>query len=51
VASSISGIAQSIGINPKTAANHQTAIKQKLGAHTPIQLLKMAKKLGLEPQG
>jgi two-component system invasion response regulator UvrY len=47
---SINGIAQTIGINPKTVSNHQTAIKQKLGANTPIQLLKIARKLGLEPQ-
>jgi two-component system invasion response regulator UvrY len=45
---SIKDIAQSMGLNPKTVANHQSAIKQKLGADTAIQLLKEAEKLGLE---
>jgi DNA-binding NarL/FixJ family response regulator len=45
---SISDIAQSLGINPKTVSNHQTAIKQKLGADTAIQLLRIASRLGLE---
>jgi two-component system, NarL family, invasion response regulator UvrY len=48
---SINDIAQSMGINPKTVSNHQTAIRQKLGVDTPVQLLRMAQKLGLEPQG
>ncbi len=47
---SIKDIAQAMGINPKTVSNHQSVIRQKLGADTPIQLLRMAKKLGLEPQ-
>jgi DNA-binding NarL/FixJ family response regulator len=46
---SINDIAQSIG-RPKTVSNHRTAIKQKLGADTAIQLLRIAKKFGLEPQ-
>lgn len=46
---SIKEIAQAMGINPKTVSNHQTVIRQKLGADTPVQLLRMAKKLGLEP--
>jgi DNA-binding NarL/FixJ family response regulator len=37
--------------NPKTVANHQSAIKQKLGADTAIQLMRKAGELGLEPQG
>jgi two-component system, NarL family, invasion response regulator UvrY len=45
---SIKDIAQSMGLNPKTVANHQSAIKQKLGADTAIQLLREADKLGLE---
>jgi two-component system, NarL family, invasion response regulator UvrY len=44
-------IAGSLGLNPKTVANHQSAIKQKLGADTAIQLLRKANQLGLEPQG
>jgi two-component system, NarL family, invasion response regulator UvrY len=44
---SIKEIAESMDLNPKTIANHQSAIKQKLGADTAIQLLKIAAKLGL----
>jgi two-component system, NarL family, invasion response regulator UvrY len=47
---SIKEIAESMGLNPKTVANHQSAIKQKLGADTAIQLLRKASQLGLEPQ-
>jgi two-component system, NarL family, invasion response regulator UvrY len=47
---SIKEIAESLGLNPKTVANHQSAIKQKLGADTAIQLLRKANQLGLEPQ-
>jgi two-component system, NarL family, invasion response regulator UvrY len=46
---SIKEIAESMGLNPKTVANHQSAIKQKLGADTAIQLLRKASQLGLEP--
>jgi hypothetical protein len=42
-------IAESMDLNPKTIADHQSAIKQKLGAETAIQLLKIAAQLGLEP--
>lgn len=48
---SIKEIAESMGLNPKTVSNHQTVIKQKLGADTAIQLLKKATQLGLEPRG
>jgi two-component system, NarL family, invasion response regulator UvrY len=47
--SSVKEIAESMGLNPKTIANHQSAIKQKLGADTAIQLLKKAAQLGLGP--
>jgi DNA-binding NarL/FixJ family response regulator len=47
---SIREIAQVMGINPKTVSNHQSLIRQKLGADTPIELLRMAQKLGLEPR-
>ena len=47
---SVKEIAESLGLNPKTVANHQSAIKQKLGADTAIQLLRKANQLGLEPQ-
>ena len=45
---SINDIARALGINRKTVSNHQTAVKQKLGADTAIQLLKIASRLGLE---
>jgi DNA-binding NarL/FixJ family response regulator len=48
---SIKEIAQSMGLNPKTVANHQSAIKQKLGTDTALQLLKRASELWLEPPG
>ncbi len=44
---SIKDIAQSLGLNSKTVANHQSAIRQKLGADTAIQLLLKANQLGL----
>jgi two-component system, NarL family, invasion response regulator UvrY len=46
---SITEIAQSLGLNSKTVANHQTVIKQKLGAESAIQLLTKAGQLGLMP--
>jgi two-component system, NarL family, invasion response regulator UvrY len=45
---SIKDIAQSMGLSPKTVANHQSAIKQKLRADTAIQLFRKANELGLE---
>jgi two-component system, NarL family, invasion response regulator UvrY len=44
---SINEIALSMGINPKTVSNHQSVIRQKLGADSAVQLLSIAKKLGL----
>jgi two-component system invasion response regulator UvrY len=44
---SIKDIALSMGINPKTVSNHQSVIRQKLGADSAVQLLSIAKKLGL----
>jgi two-component system, NarL family, invasion response regulator UvrY len=44
---SIREIAQSLGLNAKTVANHQSVIKQKLGAESAIQLLTRAGQLGL----
>jgi DNA-binding NarL/FixJ family response regulator len=41
-------IAQLMGVTPKTVANHQSAIKQKLGADSPVQLLRIAGSLGLD---
>jgi DNA-binding NarL/FixJ family response regulator len=34
-------IAETLGLNPKTVANHQSAIKQKLGADTSVQLARI----------
>jgi two-component system invasion response regulator UvrY len=48
---SIKAIAESMGLNPKTIANHQSSIKQKLGADTAIQLIKKATELGFGPGG
>jgi DNA-binding NarL/FixJ family response regulator len=46
---SLRQIAVAMGIHPKTVSNHQSAIKQKLGAGTAVQLLKAARDLGFEP--
>ena len=40
-------IAVRLGLSPKTAANHQSSIKQKLGADTALQLLLIAQQFGL----
>lgn len=42
-------IAQQLGLNPKTVSNHQSSIRQKLGAETATQLLRAAMGLGLVP--
>jgi two-component system, NarL family, invasion response regulator UvrY len=47
---SVKEIAQSMGLSPKTVSNHQTALKQKLGADSAIQILKKATQLGLVPE-
>ncbi len=44
---SVREIAAALELTPKTVANHQTFIKQKLGAGTAIQLLRRAESLGL----
>jgi DNA-binding NarL/FixJ family response regulator len=40
-------IADALGLNAKTVANHQTAVRQKLGADTTVELLRKAHELGL----
>jgi DNA-binding NarL/FixJ family response regulator len=45
---SVREIAERMGLNAKTVANHQSTIKQKLGADTAIQLLIKANQLGME---
>ncbi len=42
-------IAEQLGLNPKTVSNHQSSIRQKLGAETATQLLRAAMRLGLVP--
>lgn len=43
----VEAIAQRLGVSPKTAANHQTSIKQKLGAGSALQLMLIAQQCGL----
>jgi DNA-binding NarL/FixJ family response regulator len=43
----VSEIARSLGLTSKTVANHQSALRQKLGAGTAVQLLQAAARLGL----
>jgi len=45
---SVKQIADSLGLNMKTVANHQSSIKQKLGADTALQLLIKANQLGMD---
>jgi DNA-binding NarL/FixJ family response regulator len=45
---SVKEIADTLGLNTKTIANHQSSIKQKLGADTALQLLIKANQLGME---
>jgi two-component system, NarL family, invasion response regulator UvrY len=40
-------IAERLGLSPKTAANHQTSIKQKLGVNSALQLMLIARQFGL----
>jgi two-component system, NarL family, invasion response regulator UvrY len=40
-------IGMRLGLSPKTAANHQTSIKQKLGAGSALQLILLAQQFGL----
>ncbi len=47
---SIADIAKTLGLMPKTVSNHQSAIKQKLGAESAVQLVRIASRLGLVPK-
>jgi len=47
---SIGDIAKTLGLMPKTVSNHQSAIKQKLGAESAVQLVRIASRLGLVPR-
>lgn len=44
------GIARSLGLTAKTVANHQSILRQKLGADTAVQLLHAAARLGIRPE-
>jgi two-component system invasion response regulator UvrY len=44
---SLREIAATLGISAKTAANHQSAIRQKLGADSAVKLLQVAARLGV----
>jgi two-component system, NarL family, invasion response regulator UvrY len=46
---SLAEIAQQLGVNQKTVANHQSAVRQKLGAGSAAQLLRIAMRMGLVP--
>jgi two-component system invasion response regulator UvrY len=43
----VDAIAVRLGLSPKTAANHQSSIKQKLGAGSALQLILIAQQFGL----
>jgi DNA-binding NarL/FixJ family response regulator len=45
----VNEIARCLGLTAKTIANHQSALRQKLGAGTAVQLLQAAARLGLVP--
>ncbi|MBC7756152.1 MAG: response regulator transcription factor [Bdellovibrio sp.] len=40
-------IAATLNISPKTVANYQTSIKQKLGINSPVELVRLAIRSGL----
>lgn len=44
----IEEIGARLGLSPKTAANHQSSIKQKLGASSALQLILIAHQYGLD---
>ncbi|MDB5811490.1 MAG: LuxR family two component transcriptional regulator [Betaproteobacteria bacterium] len=47
----LSAIAAKLGLSYKTVANHQSAIRQKTGAQTAVELLRIAQRSGLVPAG
>jgi len=46
---SVQQIGRNMGLSPKTVSNHQTAIRQKLGVDSALQMLQVAERLGLLP--
>lgn len=49
IGDSVAAIAEKLNLSYKTVANYQSAIRQKLGAETPAQLLRIAERGGLVP--
>ena len=45
----LAAIAGKVGLSYKTVANHQSAIRQKMGAQTAVDLLRIAQRSGLVP--
>jgi len=43
----VRGIGEKLGLSEKTVANHQSVIREKLGARNGVQLARMAAGLGL----
>lgn len=48
---SVKDIADGMGLNPKTIANHQSSIRQKLGAETAVQLVRIGERLLRDRRG
>jgi DNA-binding NarL/FixJ family response regulator len=46
---SLDTIAVKLGLSAKTVANHQSAIRQKTGAHSTLDLLRIAQQYGVVP--
>jgi two-component system, NarL family, invasion response regulator UvrY len=44
---SVGAIAEKLGLSEKTVANHQSAVREKLGARSTLQLARVAEQLGL----
>lgn len=44
---SVEGIAQTLCLSPKTVANYQTVIRQKLGVESPVEMVRLAQRHGL----
>ncbi len=45
---SLGRIAEKLGLSEKTVANHQSAVREKLGARDSLQLARLAEQLGLQ---
>lgn len=46
----VKDIADRLSLNPKTVANHQSIIRQKLGAETGVQLARIGQKMLQDPR-